>query len=233
MPQSSQLPHLLEQVELATGPAPTASVIWLHGLGADGYDFVPIVKELEVNTLPGLAGGVRFIFPHAPTRPVTVNNGMVMRAWYDIKLADLVRQEDEAGVRDSQAEIEKLLAREKQRGIPASRIVLAGFSQGGAIALQTGLRHAERLAGLMVLSSYLPLAGSVGAEASPANRDVPIFMAHGVHDPIVNLPRATASREQLAALGYKVEWHDYPMEHSVCLEELQAIRVWLGKILGG
>ena len=232
MPQSSQLPHLLEQVELATGPAPTASVIWLHGLGADGYDFVPIVKELEVNTLPGLAGGVRFIFPHAPTRPVTVNNGMVMRAWYDIKLADLVRQEDEAGVRDSQAEIEKLIAREKERGIAAKRIVLAGFSQGGAITLQAGLRHAERLAGLMVLSSYLPLAASLAAEAAAANRDVPIFMAHGLRDPIVNLQRATTSREQLAALGYQVEWHDYPMEHSVCLEELQAVRVWLGKVLG-
>ena len=223
---------LLEQVELATGPAPTATVIWLHGLGADGYDFVSIVKELEVNTLPGLEGGVRFIFPHAPMRPVTINNGMVMRAWYDIKMADLVRQEDEAGLRASQAEIEKLLAREKQRGVAAQRIVLAGFSQGGAITLQTGLRHPERLAGLMVLSSYLPLASTVAAEAAAINRDVPIFMAHGAHDPIIDLSRASASREQLATLGHQVEWHEYPMEHSVCMEEVQAIRAWLGKVLG-
>jgi phospholipase/carboxylesterase len=224
---------LLEQVELVTGPAPTATVIWMHGLGADGYDFVPIVKELEVNTVPGLDGGVRFIFPHAPRRPVTINNGMSMRAWYDIKMVDLVRQEDDAGVRASQAEIEKLIAREKQRGIPARRIVLAGFSQGGAITLQTGLRHAERLAGLMVLSSYLPLAGSVEAEASGANKDVPILMIHGTRDPVVQLARATTSREQLTKLGYQVEWHDFPMEHSVCLEEIQEIRGWLGKVLGG
>jgi len=226
------MPQLLEQVELVTGPTPTATVIWLHGLGADGYDFVPIVKELEVNTLPGLSGGVRFIFPHAPVRPVTINNGMSMRAWYDIKMVDLVRQEDDAGVRASQLEVEKLIAREKERGIPAGRIVLAGFSQGGAITLQAGLRHPERLAGLMVLSSYLPLAGSVAAEASPANRDVPILMAHGTRDPVVQLVRATTSREQLEKLGYKIEWHDYPMEHSVCLEEIQAVRAWLGKILG-
>jgi len=224
--------QLLEQVELVTGPLPSATVIWMHGLGADGYDFVPIVKELEVNTLPGLEGGVRFIFPHAPVRPVTINNGMSMRAWYDIKMIDLVRQEDDAGVRASQLEVEKLIAREKERGIAARRIVLAGFSQGGAITLQAGLRHAERLAGLMVLSSYLPLAGSVAAEATPANRDVPILMAHGTRDPVVQLVRATTSREQLEALGYKIEWHDYPMEHSVCLEEIQAVRAWLGKILG-
>lgn len=222
---------LLEYVEVATGPAPTASVIWMHGLGADGYDFVSIVKELQVNTLPGLEGGVRFIFPHAPTRPVTINNGYVMRAWYDIKLIDLVRQEDEPGIRESQGQIEALIAQEEKRGIPARRIVLAGFSQGGAITLQTGLRHPERLAGLMVLSSYLPLAASVEAEAGAANRDVPIFMAHGTRDPVVQLPRATTSREQLEKLGYKPEWHEYPMEHSVCLEEVQAMREWLGKVL--
>lgn len=225
-------PKLLEQVELATGPAPSATVIWMHGLGADGYDFVPIVKELEINKQPGLESGVRFIFPHAAMRPVTINGGMMMRAWYDIKMVDLVRQEDEPGLRDSQAEIEKLIAREKQRGVPADRIVLAGFSQGGAITLQAGLRHPERLAGLMVLSSYLPLAASVAAEASPANRDVPIFMAHGVRDPVVQLARASDSRKQLEAAGYKVEWHDYPMEHSVCMEEVQAISKWLGKVLG-
>lgn len=222
---------LLEHVELATGPAPTATVIWLHGLGADGYDFVSIVKELEINQQPGLEGGVRFIFPHAPTRPVTINNGYVMRAWYDIKLVDLVRQEDDAGIRESQTQIEALIAREKERGIPAKRIVLAGFSQGGAITLQTGLRYPERLAGLMVLSSYLPLAASLEAEGNAANRDVPIFMAHGTRDPIVQLARATASREQLEKLGYKIEWHDYPMEHSVCMEEVQAISAWLGKVL--
>ncbi|MDB5806947.1 MAG: molybdopterin adenylyltransferase [Betaproteobacteria bacterium] len=223
---------LLEQVELVTGPEPTATVIWMHGLGADGYDFVSIVKEIEVNTLPGLAAGVRFIFPHAPMRPVTINNGMVMRAWYDVKMVDLSRQEDEAGVRASQAEIEKLIAREKERGIPAQRIVLAGFSQGGVITLQTGLRHAERLGGLMVLSSYLPLAATVQAEGSAANRDVPIIMIHGSHDPVINVALATASRDKLKELGYAVEWHEYPMEHSVCLEEIQAIRTWLGKVLG-
>lgn len=223
---------LLEQVELATGPAPTASVIWMHGLGADGYDFVPIVKEIEANTIPGLADGVRFIFPHAPMRPVTINNGMTMRAWYDIKMVDLVRMEDDQGLRASQAEIEKLIAREKERGIPARRIILAGFSQGGAVTLQAGLRHPERLGGLMVLSSYLPLAGTVKAEAVATNSDVPILMVHGSHDQVINIARATASRDQLKELGYQVEWHEYPMEHSVCMEEVQAIRAWLGKILG-
>ena len=223
---------LLEQVELATGPAPTASVIWMHGLGADGYDFVPIVKEIEANTIPGLADGVRFIFPHAPMRPVTINNGMTMRAWYDIKMVDLVRMEDDQGLRASQAEIEKLIAREKERGIPARRIILAGFSQGGAVTLQAGLRHPERLGGLMVLSSYLPLAGTVKAEAVATNSDVPILMVHGSGDQVINIARAAASRDQLKELGYQVEWHEYPMEHSVCMEEVQAIRAWLGKILG-
>lgn len=224
--------QLLEQVELVTGPEPTASVIWMHGLGADGYDFVSLIKEFDVNTLPGLSGGVRFIFPHAPMRPVTINNGMVMRAWYDVKMVDLSRQEDEAGVRASQAEIEKLIAREKQRGIPAKRIILAGFSQGGVITLQTGLRHAERLGGLMVLSSYLPLAATVQAEASAANRDVPIIMIHGSHDPVINIALASTSRDKLTQLGYGVEWHEFPMEHSLCLEEIQAIHDWLGKVLG-
>jgi len=224
--------QLLEQVELVTGPAPTATVIWMHGLGADGYDFVPIVKEIEANTIPGLADGVRFIFPHAPMRPVTINNGMTMRAWYDIKMVDLVRMEDDQGLRASQAEIEKLIAREKERGIPARRIILAGFSQGGAVTLQAGLRHPERLGGLMVLSSYLPLAGTVKAEAVATNSDVPILMVHGSGDQVINIARATASRDQLKELGYQVEWHEYPMEHSVCMEEVQAIRGWLGKILG-
>ncbi|MBL8383975.1 MAG: alpha/beta hydrolase [Burkholderiales bacterium] len=222
---------LPECVEVVTGTAPAASVIWLHGLGADGYDFVPVVKELDVNALPGLAGGVRFVFPHAPLRPVTVNGGMVMRAWYDIRMVDLVRLEDEAGLRESEASCAALIAREAGRGIPARRIVVAGFSQGGAVTLQTGLRHGERLAGLMVLSSYLPLAAHVAGERAPANRDVPIFMAHGSDDPVVARERAVASREQLAGLGYAVEWAEYPMEHTLCLEEIADIRAWLGRVL--
>ena len=222
---------LLECVEVATGPAPTATVIWMHGLGADGYDFVPLVKELDINQLPGLEKGVRFIFPHAPMRPVTINNGMVMRAWYDIKMVDLVKQEDEAGLRVSQVECEKLIANEVARGIPAQRIVLAGFSQGGAITLQTGLRHQERLAGLMVLSSYLPIAATVAAEVSAANKEVPIFMAHGTHDPMIALARATASRDQLKQLGYVIEWKEYPMEHSLAMEEVRDVRAWLGRTL--
>lgn len=222
---------LLECVEVATGTAPTAAVIWLHGLGADGYDFVPVVRELDVNTLPGLEGGVRFVFPHAPMRPVTINNGMVMRAWYDIRMVDLARVEDEPGLRASQAECERLIAREVGRGIPRSRIVVAGFSQGGAITLMTGLRHPEPLAGLMVLSSYLPLAASVAAEATAANRDVPLFMAHGADDGVIALERAEASRDQLAGLGYGIEWHTYAMEHSVCMDELRDIRAWLGRVL--
>ena len=223
---------LLECVEVATGPAPVASVIWMHGLGADGYDFVPVVKELEINKLPGLEAGVRFIFPHAPMRPVTINNGMVMRAWYDIKMVDLMRQEDEAGLRASQAECEKLIANEVARGIPAKRIVLAGFSQGGAITLQTGLRHKERLAGLMVLSSYLPIASTVAGEMASAHKDLPIFMAHGTHDPMIALARATASRDQLKQLGYNIEWKEYPMEHSLAMEEVRDVRGWLGRVLG-
>ena len=222
---------LLECVEVATGTAPTAAVIWMHGLGADGYDFVPVVKQLQVNTLPGLGGGIRFIFPHAPMRPVTINGGMVMRAWYDIKMVDLMRQEDAAGLHVSQVECEKLIAREIGRGVPAHRIVIAGFSQGGAIALQTGLRHAERLGGLMVLSSYLPLAASVAAEAAAANRDLPIFMAHGSDDGVIAVDRAAASRDQLQQHGYAVDWREYPMEHSLCMEEITDIRDWLGNVL--
>ena len=222
---------LLECVEVATGTAPTAAVIWMHGLGADGYDFVPVVKELDVNTLPGTGGGIRFIFPHAPMRPVTINNGMVMRAWYDIKMIDLVRQEDGEGLRASQAECEKLIARERTRGIAARRIIVAGFSQGGAVALQTSLRHAERLGGLMVLSSYLPLAASVKAEAAAANRHLPIFMAHGSDDGVIAIDRAAASRDQLQQLGYAVDWREYPMEHSLCMEEISDIRAWLGTTL--
>jgi len=218
---------LLAALELETGRAPTASVIWLHGLGADGHDFEPIVPELDLpDSLP-----VRFVFPHAPMQPVTINGGAVMRAWYDVYGLQGVRREDAAGVRASQAAVEELLARETKRGIPASRLVLAGFSQGGAIALQTGLRHPERLAGIMALSTYLPVADTLAAEASAANRDVPIFMAHGLHDPLIPIERAQMSRKLLESAGYRVEWHDYPMEHSVCAEEIADISSWLRRVL--
>jgi phospholipase/carboxylesterase len=217
----------LEALEIETGDAPRASVIVLHGLGADGNDFVPIVQELEL----AAAGPLRFIFPHAPMRPVTINAGYVMRAWYDILGNDLQRQEDEAGLRASQAEIEALIERERQRGIDASRIVLMGFSQGCAVSLLTGLRYRERLAGIVGLSGYLPLAASTAAERSAANADVPIFLAHGRLDPIVTFARGAASRDALRALGHDVEWHEYPMEHSVCLEEIADLNRWLLKVL--
>lgn len=216
---------MLETLEIETAPDPRSSVIWLHGLGADGYDFEPIVRELD---LPPDA--IRFVFPHAPMMPVTINQGFVMRAWYDIVATDLGRNEDEAGVRSSQAVLEELVARERGRGVPARRIVLAGFSQGGAIALQTGLRHPERLAGIMALSTYLPIAGTLTEEAHAANRDVPIFMAHGELDPIVPIARARDSHAQLESLGYSVEWHEYRMPHSVCVEEIDHLGTWLRRI---
>jgi phospholipase/carboxylesterase len=218
--------ELLDAIEIETAPNPAAAVIWLHGLGADGNDFVPIVGELELPRLP-----IRFVFPHAPLQPVTINNGMVMRAWYDIAGADLARREDERGVRASQTLVEALVAREKARGAPARRIVLAGFSQGGAIALQAGLRHPERLAGIMALSAYVPIAESLTAEAHAANRDVPIFMAHGLYDPIVPITVARRSRDLLERLGYGVEWHEYPMPHSVAPQELDDIGAWLARAL--
>ena len=221
------MPQLLDAVEIETGKHPRAGIIWLHGLGADGNDFVPVVRELE---LPKLA--IRFVFPHAPVQPVTINGGMRMRAWYDI--ADgAIRREDEPGVRASQGLIEDLIAREKQRGIEAGRLVLAGFSQGGAIALQTGLRYAERIAGIMALSAYLPIADKLAAEASDMNRDVPIFMAHGSQDSIVPLARAEQSRDFLKSLGYSPEWREYAMPHSVCPEEIGHIGAWLGRVLDG
>jgi phospholipase/carboxylesterase len=220
------MPELLDAIEIETGKNPTASIIWLHGLGADGNDFAPIVPELRLPKAP-----IRFVFPHAPVQPVTINGGMRMRAWYDI--ADgAIRREDERGVRASQALIEALIGREKERGTKAERLVLAGFSQGGAIALQTGLRHRERIAGIMALSTYLPVGEKLAAEASTANRDVPIFMAHGSHDPVIPLVRAEQSRKLLESLGYAVEWREYGMPHSVCPEELADIGVWLGKVLG-
>lgn len=217
---------LLPCLEIETGAAPDAAVIWLHGLGADGNDFAPIVPELG---LPA-AASIRFVFPHAPQMPVTINMGMRMPAWYDI-LQFGGGREDEAGIRASQARIEELVARERSRGIEARRIVLAGFSQGGAIVLHTGLRHAERLAGIMALSTYLPLAASADAERHAANRDVPILYAHGIHDPMIAIDRAEASRRRLEALGYAVESRDYPMEHSVCAEEIADIGGWLMRVV--
>jgi len=217
----------LSAIELETRPNPDAAIILLHGLGADGNDFVPIVSELK---LPPTAG-IRFIFPHAPTRPVTINNGYVMRAWYDINDAELHARADLTGVRRSQAQLEALVARETARGVPDARIVLAGFSQGGAIALYAGLRHPARLAGIVALSTYLIDAPSLAAAAAPANRDVPIFMAHGTHDPVVRLAWAELSRKALEAAGWKVEWHAYPMEHSAVTEEIEAVGVFLRKVL--
>ena len=218
---------MLETIELESAPNPTAAVIWLHGLGADGNDFVPIVDEIDFRgTAP-----IRFVFPHAPQIPVTINGGYVMRAWYDILGVDLVRREDTEGLKRSQQSIEELIAREKARGIPAGRIVLAGFSQGCAMTLLTGLRHAERLAGLMGLSGYLPRAQETLIERSTANMGLPIFLAHGSHDPVVNIDRATASRKALVDMGYPVEWHTYPMPHSVCAEEVKDIGDWLRKVL--
>jgi phospholipase/carboxylesterase len=218
----------LEAIEIETAASPGASIIWMHGLGADGHDFVDVVPELGLPARPG----VRFVFPHAPMRPVTINGGYVMRAWYDIRDDDGVRREDPAGVRASQRAIEALIAREKERGVPAAAIVLAGFSQGGAMALHTALRRTERLAGVMALSCSLPLADTLAAEAAPANRDVSIFMAHGTHDPMIPMARALRAREVLTGLGYRLEWHEYPMPHSVCVEEIADIGVWLGKVLG-
>jgi phospholipase/carboxylesterase len=221
---------LLDTIELQTGDDPTASVIWMHGLGADGNDFVPIVNELGLGSAPA----IRFVFPHAPMQPVTINNGYVMRAWYDVTFGDLEgksRRADQKGLRASQAAVERLVGREIERGIRADRIVLAGFSQGGAMTLQTGLRYPEKLAGLMVLSSYLPLPVAAATEATPANARTPIFMAHGTQDPVVPCAMGVESRDRLVAMGYPVEWHEYPMPHSVCLEEIRDIAAWLARVL--
>ena len=208
----------MQAIEIDTGPNPAASVIWLHGLGADGHDFEPIVPELRL-TRP-----VRFVFPHAPIRPVTINQGMHMRAWYDIFQFG-GGAEDDAGIRASQKLLEGLIEKEKGR-----KIVLAGFSQGGAIVLQTALRYPEALAGVMALSTYLPLSGSAEKEAT-ASRSVPIFMAHGKFDDIIPIDRARRSREVLEGLGYRVQWHEYPMPHSVCADEIRDISEFLARIL--
>jgi phospholipase/carboxylesterase len=218
--------EVLPYVELATGAEPVGTVIWLHGLGADGWDFVPVVRELPLSEDLQL----RFLFPHAPRRPVTINNGYVMRAWYDIAMNDISRLPDEAGIRESQAAVQRLIARERDRGMATERIVLAGFSQGGAMALQVGLRHADRLGGIVALSSYLLLEESLDAEAAAANRLTPIVMGHGTDDPIVPIQLAEMSRDLLQKRGYRVQWQSWPMPHSVCAEELETVAAFLESI---
>jgi phospholipase/carboxylesterase len=213
-------------LEPGAGVVANAAVIWLHGLGADGYDFVPIVPELKLPE--GCAP--RFVFPHAPERPVTLNNGMRMRAWYDIVGLSGTAVEDEKGIRQSAALVEQIILREREAGVAAGRIVLAGFSQGGAIALHTALRHPEPLAGVLALSAYLPLRAAID-EASSANGRVPILMCHGVDDPILPIEAAERSRDLLRARGYAVEWKPYPMQHRVCAEEIADISAWLGAVI--
>ncbi|MDO1529476.1 alpha/beta fold hydrolase [Fulvimonas sp. R45] len=220
---------LLPAVEHETAPNPTHSIVWLHGLGADGHDFAPIVPELAAPGWPP----VRFVFPHAPVRPVTVNGGMPMRAWYDIADFDLHARQDAAGMRASIEATEALIARENDRGVPDERIVLAGFSQGGAIALAAGLRHPRRLAGIVALSTYLVLGDSLDTERSAANAATPVFQAHGTFDPVVAPPRGADARARLEALGYAVDWHAYPMAHAVCPQEIGDLRHWLGRRLAG
>ena len=216
----------LATIELCPPGVAKSALIILHGLGADGTDFIPMCDALDLQR----HGPVRCIMPRAPERPVTINGGMRMRAWYDILGADLQQREDEAGLRASLRDVHALIGREVARGVPARRIVLAGFSQGCAVALLAGLRFPERLAGLAGMSGYLPLAQHTAAERAPANRDVPVFLAHGRNDGVVPLARGSASRDALIALGHDVQWHDYPMEHSVCIEEVQALDAWLQRV---
>ncbi len=215
---------MLNAIEIETGPAPRLAVIWLHGLGADGHDFEPIVPELK---LPFAA---RFVFPHAPVRAVTINGGMAMRAWYDILGSDRGAREDDTGIRASAIAVTELIDREIERGLGSDRIVLAGFSQGGAIALHTALREPRPLGGVIALSTYLPLAGALAAERSSGNERMPIFMAHGTADNVLPLALGERSRHALEAQGYSVDWHVYPMAHSLCLEEVMAIGAWLAAL---
>lgn len=218
---------LLPAIELTTDHNPAAAIIWMHGLGADGNDFVPVVKELNLpEDKP-----VRFIFPHAPMRPITINNGYVMRGWYDLGMVagQLTSKEDD--IRASQQAVEALIEREIERGIAPEKIILAGFSQGGVIALHTALRYPKRLGGILALSTYLALANSLSNERSEANATIPIYMAHGTQDPIIPLVMATNSRNELQRLGYQVEWHDYVMQHSLCMEEIESIGQWLEKVV--
>ena len=218
---------MTEYVEAATGPNPTASVIWMHGLGADAHDFEPAVPFLRLENGPEL----RFVFPNAPVRPVTLNGGMQMRAWYDLYSLDRDAPEDEEGIRHSAAAVESLIRRELDRGLAASRILIAGFSQGGALALFTALRYSERLAGIIALSTYVPVAAVTFAEAADVNRDIPIFQAHGTHDAVVSINFARNTRKRLTQQDYDVEWHEYPMEHSVIPEELQHIKAFMRRAL--
>ncbi len=219
---------MLEFVEVSTAATPTCAVIWLHGLGADGYDFVPVVKELEALGAPP----ARYVFPHAPMMAVTINDGFVMRAWYDIRTADLAQREDEQTIRASQKAVEELIEREVRCGVPRARMVLAGFSQGAAITLHTGLRQADPLAGLIELSGCLPLAEKLAAERHAASASVPVLMAHGSDDPVVPIARAIRSRDLLTSLAVDVSWHEYPMPHAVCAEEIEAIAAFLRQRLG-
>jgi phospholipase/carboxylesterase len=218
---------LLETVEVETGPRPQASVIWLHGLGADGHDFEPVVPEI----VRGLARPLRFVFPHAPVRPVTINNGYRMRAWYDIAGFDRSALQDEVGIRGADAAVRALIRRENERGVPAERIVLAGFSQGGAMALFTGVRYPERLAGIMGLSCYLVLAATLDEERDAANQSTPVFMAHGTFDPVVDVRLGEETRKTLEARGYALTWRTYPMPHAVSPEEIADITSWLQRVL--
>ena len=217
----------LQTLTYETGDSPKSAIFILHGLGASATDFVPVARELDLRAV----GDVRYVFPFAPVRPVTVNGGMSMPAWYDILGVDLVRREDEKSLRESAAGLQALIDREIARGIPASRIVLGGFSQGCAMTLLAGLRAPQRLAGLLGMSGYLPLAATTAAERSDANRDVPIFLAHGRMDPVVPYARGVATRDTLVELGHPVEWHEYPMQHSVCQEEIDDMQAWLLKVL--
>jgi phospholipase/carboxylesterase len=213
----------LDAVEINPAGTPRACVIWLHGLGADGHDFEPLIPQLGLVD----ALDVRVVLPHAPRRPVTINGGMVMPAWYDIKAADFSRGEDREGIRESEQQVHALIQREVKGGIPAERIVLAGFSQGGAVVLHTGLRYPQPLAGILALSAYLPLADTLATEAAAANSTVPVMMAHGMQDPVVPVMLALQSRDRLLQLGYCVDWHSYPMQHAVCPQEIGDVRDWL------
>jgi phospholipase/carboxylesterase len=216
---------VLQTVEVVSGAAPRFAVIWLHGLGADGHDFEPIVPELDLPVT------VRFVFPHAPVRRVTINQGMPMRAWYDIVSLDRSSVEDENGIRDSQQAVHALIDAEVRRGTPARRIFLAGFSQGGAVALYTALRYPERLCGVIALSTYLPLRAAAESERSAVNADLPIFMAHGSADAVIPEALAADSRRWLEAMGYTVEWHRYAMAHNVCIDEISDLGAWMAGVV--
>jgi len=213
----------LPSIEIETAPNPRHAVIWLHGLGADGRDFEPIVPELVDASWPP----VRFVFPNAPVRPITINGGMAMRAWYDISGLEIAQRQDEAGIRESIRLLGELIEHEVARGVPSANILVAGFSQGGAIVISGGVRYASRLGGIIALSTYLPMADKTDAEASSANRDVPIFMAHGMLDPTISHALGEMSRDYLAQRGYNIDWHAYPMAHQVCAEEIADLKRWM------